>query len=120
MFRRCIDLDSITEKQKNYIKVLSSYVGTKKEDEKDIVNYLNKYQKKNISQLTKKEASELIQILLERPTEYTFICGKKGLFHKQEVNSYNVLGDIEGCLHSCPDKDINGDVNNCPYWSERV
>ena len=111
-------MDTITEKQENYIKNLSSYEYSKKEDKKDIENYLKEHGKKSISQLSKKEASELIKILLQRPTEYTFACGKKAILHKQEVNCYHVLGDLEGCMHACPDKAVNGDVNNCPFWKE--
>ena len=70
-------MDAITNKQEEYIKILSSYEATKKEDEGDIAAYLKEHNKK-ISQLQKKEASELIQILLQRPTEYVFLCGKKG------------------------------------------
>jgi len=69
--------------------------------------------KRTVSQLSKAEASELIKILLQRPTEYVFPCGKKGTFHKQEVNKYVVLGGSEGCLHACPD---GIDVNGCLYW----
>ena len=110
--------DSITERQRDYIKILSNYEYSKKEDEADIANYLKDHNKKDVSQLSKREASELIQILLKRPTEYTFVCGKKAILPKQEVNSYNVLGELEGCLHSCPDEKIDGDVNSCPHFLE--
>ena len=111
-------MDTITEKQEKYIKILSSYEYSKKEDKKAIENCLKKNGKKSISQLSKNEASELITILLQRPTEYTFTCGKKATLHKKEVNRYHVLGDIEGCMHACPDKAVNGDVNNCPFLKE--
>jgi len=111
-------MDSITERQREYIEILSDYEYTRKEDEADIINYLKEHKKQNISQLTKEEASELIQILLKRPTEYTFVCGKKIILPKQEVNRYHVLGDVEGCMHSCPDKTIGGNVNDCPYFLE--
>jgi len=107
-------MDSITERQREYIEILSNYEYSKKEDEADIANYLKKKNKQSITQLSKREASELIQILLKRPTEYTFICGKKVILPKRDVNCYHVLSDVEGCMHSCPDKTIGGDVNNCP------
>lgn len=110
-------MDTITEKQENYIKILSSYEYSKKEDEKDIEDYLKEHGKKSISQLSKKEAGELIKILLDRPTEYTFLCGKKAILPKQEVNWYHVLGDFEGCLHACPD---GIDVNSCSYLKNHM
>jgi hypothetical protein len=111
-------MDAITNKQEEYIKILSSYEATKKEDEGDIAAYLKEHNKKEISQLSKKEASELIQILLQRPTEYVFLCGKKATLHKREVNCYHVLGDVEACMHTCPNSTVGGDVNNCPYWKK--
>lgn len=106
----------ITEPQKNYIDILSSYESTKIEDKRDIDNFLSGLGKDEISQLTIREASDLIQILLQRPTEYVFICGLEGVFDKQEVNSFNVIGELEACLHECP-KHI--DPNNCPKWETR-
>lgn len=111
-------MDAITERQEEYLQILSSYEATEKEDKRDIETYLNEHNKNAINQLSKKEASELIQILLQRPTEYVFHCGKKAVLHKQEVNSFHVLGDMEGCMHACPDETIGGDVNNCPYWKK--
>ena len=67
-----------------YINILSSYDYSKKEDEADIANYLEQHGKQTIPQLSKREASELIQILLKRPTEYIFLCGKKAILNKQE------------------------------------
>ena len=105
----------ITDKQKEYLTILSSYESTKAQDEEDIKNFLKKVNKSEVAQLSKTEASELIQILLKRPVEYKFPCGKKAILPKQEINGYNVLGPLEGCLHSCPD-DI--DVNSCEYWEK--
>ena len=93
-------MDTITEKQKEYIKILSSYDFSKEEDEKDIADYLKAMGRQNLSELSKKEASQLIQILLKRPTEYTFICGRKAILNKQKVNSFNVWGEIEACMRA--------------------
>jgi hypothetical protein len=109
-------MSSLTERQAEYITILSSYEYSKKEDEADIVNFLKDRNKKDISQLTKWEASELIEILLKRPTQYVFVCGLKAILDKKDVNCNNVLGDIEGCMHACPDEEIRGDINNCPYY----
>lgn len=112
-------MDSITKKQAEYIKILSSYDYSKKEDEADIANYLKEHNKQEVPQLSKREASELIQILLRRSTEYTFVCGRKAILHKQKVNSFEVLGYLEGCLHACPNEKIKGDVNNCPDYKSQ-
>lgn len=109
-------MKTITRKQEDYIRILSSYPYTKEEDEEDIDCYLKEHGKKRISQLSKEEASELIKILLQRPTEYTFQCGKKAILDKQEVNQYHVLGEIEGCLHACPDG-VN--VNDCLFLKKQ-
>jgi hypothetical protein len=106
-------MDLITERQAEYIKILSSYNYSKKEDEADIINYLKQHDKQNLLQLSKKESSELIQILLKRPSEYTFPCGKKAILNKREINCYNVLGFMEACLHACPDERIKGDIHGC-------
>lgn len=104
-----------TDKQKEYIKILSAYESTKAQDEEDIKNYLKRAGKTEVAQLSKQEASQLIQILLKRPAEYVFPCSKKATLPKQEINGYNVLGEFEGCLHACPD---GTDVNSCEYWEK--
>lgn len=111
------DMRRITESQENYIKILSGYADTKEKDEMDIENYLKEHDKKYISQLSVREASDLIKILLQRPAEYTFACGKKAILHKQEVNRYHTMGYLEGCLHACPD-DI--DVHDCLYLKKQM
>jgi len=103
----------ITERQKEYIKILSSFPSTREEDQRDIEEYLAKVGKKKISDLTVREASELIQILLRRSVEYTLPCGQKAVVSKQEANCYDALGKLEACLHSCQK---NIDVNECKYW----
>ena len=110
---------SITEKQKGYIKRLSSYPDTKEQDEVDIQNFLKECGKKTVSELSKEQGSDLIKILLQRPAEYTFACGKKAILHKQEVNRYLEFGDLEGCMHACPDEAVS-DVNSCPYLKNHM
>jgi hypothetical protein len=100
----------ITERQLEYIKILSSYEHTAKEDQADISAYLKTHKKQELEQLSKSEASELIQILLKRPTEYYFVCGKTVMLDKKEVNGFNVLGELEACLHACP---LGLNVNDC-------
>ena len=109
----------ITEKQRDYIEILSSYESTKVEDETDIENFLDNLGKSDITDLSIREASDLIQLLLKRPTEYTFFCGLKAELDKSDVNKYNLFGEIDACLHECPDGKIAGDVNSCPTWMNR-
>ena len=103
----------ITQKQLDYIKILSSYPDTKLLDLQDIKLFLDRNSKPSLAHLTKREAHNLIEILLNRPCLYTFICGKTKTITKQERNCYSVLGDMEGCLHDCPD---GVDVNDCIHY----
>jgi len=105
--------NKITEKQLEYINILSSYVHSKYEDAKTIVEFLNERGKKSLEELTKEEALILIEKLLEIPTEYVFPCGKRKILSKRDVNCYNLLGELEACLHEC------GEVDECPYWAKR-
>ena len=108
---------TIAEKQKDYIRILSkSYPSTKEKDEENIQAFLRSRDKNSIKDLTIKEASELIQILLSYPAEYVFPCGLKSILHKKDINCYNVLGRHEGCMHSCPDKQIGGNIDGCSFW----
>ena len=112
-------MSSITEMQADYIKILSSYDYSKKEDEADIANFLKEQNKQEISQLSKWEASELIQVLLKQPTQYVFVCGRKAILDKQEVNGFNALGDTETCGYACPNEEIQGDINVCPDYKDQ-
>ena len=106
----------ITEKQLEYIKILSSYESTKLEDETDIENLLDALGKDDVSDLSLKEASDLIQLLLKRLIEYVLPCGLKADLHKSDVNKYGLFGSFDACLHECPDEKIDGDVNSCKTW----
>jgi len=84
----------LTAKQRDYIKILSNYPSTKEADEGDIKEYLKKVKKADISRLSKIEASELIKILLQRPTEYAFPCGKKSILTTSSD------GSKDACMHA--------------------
>jgi len=112
-------MSGITEKQEKYIRILSSYDSTKAEDEADIKDFLDNLGRDDISLLSVREASDLIQLLLRRPTEYTFLCGKKAELDKSEVNSYNLLGELEACSHGCPSDEIQS-IYDCPEWKDEV
>jgi len=58
--------DLITQKQRRYIEVLSSFQFAGKGNNEFIAEYLETHNKQDLSQLSKKEASDLIQILLKR------------------------------------------------------
>jgi len=47
---------------------------------------------------------------------YEFICGKKAEVDTDDFNRFSVFGEIEACLHCCPDLVIAGDINNCPAF----
>jgi hypothetical protein len=64
-------MSTITKRQADYIKILSSYDYSKKEDEEDIANCLKEDNKQTVSQLSKWEASELMEILLRRHLQTT-------------------------------------------------
>jgi hypothetical protein len=113
------ELEGITKKQRDYIQILSSYPSTREKDEENIQAFLKSKAKTSLKDLTVEEASKLIQILLSYPAEYVFPCGLGSYLHKKDINSYNVFGAQEGCMHTCPDKKIGGDVNNCPFWIQK-
>jgi len=109
-----------TENQLNYIKILSNYDYTKEEDERDISDFLKLRSKSEIDQLTKREASDLIQLLLKRPTGYLLPCDIILVLDKREVNSFHVLSDIEACLHYCPEKLYIGDCQKYQEYQAKI
>ena len=104
-----------TPKQIDYIKILSNYPDTKDKDTEDIQCFLSQNKKEKLEELTKKEASGLIQTLLKRQVKYVFLCGKEQYITKQDYNRYNLFGELEACLHEC-----ETDVNDCPKWKEEM
>lgn len=107
--------DKATSKQTEYIEILSSYPNTKDKDAEDIQSFLSQYKKEKIEELTKKEASALIGILLKRSVKYVFLCGKEKQINKSDYNRYNMFGRLEACLHEC-----DTDVNNCQSWKDEM
>jgi len=114
VFRRSVG--KITDRQLEYINILSSYESSKGIDSRIIASFLEKCGKEEIKELSKKEASDLIQELLKIPVEYEFPCGIKKLINKQDYNTYSVLGPLEACLHDCPK---NLDVYDCDVWIKK-
>jgi len=103
----------ITENQLQYIRILSLYESTWDQDLDDIISFIVSLGKKSIKELTVDEASRLIEKLLQRPVEYTFLCGEKAMISKREYNSISVLGIMEGCMHFCPK---NIDIHQCKHF----
>ena len=104
---------SITDKQLNYINILSSYDYSRKDDQKIINNFLSSKSKNNLKQLNSLEASSLIQKLLEIPTGHLLPCDTVIVLDKREVNSFHVISEIEACLHYCP---YGKDVGDCDAY----
>jgi len=104
-----------TAKQIEYIKILSNYPDTRNNDADDIRCFLSQHSKERIEELSKKEASGLIETLLKRPVKYVFLCGKEQFINKKDYNRYDMLGELEACLHEC-----ETDVNACPKWKEEM
>jgi hypothetical protein len=51
----------VTENQLNYIKILSSYDYSHEEDKQDIIDFLKHNEKDELSEFSKKEASDLMR-----------------------------------------------------------
>ncbi len=104
----------VTSKQIEYIKILSNYPDTMDKDAEDIQSFLLQHKSEKIEGLTKEEASTLIKILLERPVKYVFPCKKEKQMSKSDYNRYNIIGELEACLHEC---EIN--IYDCQYWKNQ-
>ena len=100
--------DPITEKQRNYIKGLIQ----DQKDEELVSEFLGRLGKP-LDALTRREASELIGKLLERPVKWVFKCGLVAEIPREDANRFRALGELEACLHACP-KHI--DVHECEFW----
>ena len=97
--------------QLEYIKIMSSYPESKNEDARDIQNFLLRLGKLKIEELNIDEASELIQIQLNKYVKFIFPCGKEKVISKKDYNCYNVLGEVEACLHNC-----KIGIRDCPIY----
>lgn len=105
--------DRATEKQIEYVRILSSYPDTKDKDAEAIRLFLAQHKKDKVEDLTKKEASALIEILLKLPIKYVFPCGTGKQVNKSDYNRYNLFGELEACLHEC-----EVDVHSCRHWKK--
>lgn len=84
-----------TLRQIEYIGLLSSYPDTKDKDVDDVRYYLLRHNKGRIEELSKQEASGLIETLFERPVKYVFLCGKEEFISKKDYNRYDMLGELD-------------------------
>lgn len=101
----------ITERQQGYIKSLFSDFSKQKEDKEFLDTFLNKVSKSSIEYLSKREASDLIQGLINISVPHTFSCGKNESVPKNEANRFKAMGELDACLHLC-----EIDVHDCKYW----
>lgn len=90
---------NITIPQADFIKDLSSYHETEKEDNADIQSFLSSLNKRRIEELDIIEASKLIQILLKRPIKYIFPCGKEEFVSKKDYQNDDNEG--QSCINLC-------------------
>ncbi|MFQ5833949.1 MAG: hypothetical protein ACE5H4_14680 [Candidatus Thorarchaeota archaeon] len=104
-----------TEKQIRYIGFLVNGEYSVPTDAKIVEGYLTQLGGESIADLTKEEASNLIDRLQARPTEYSFVCGRKGMVARWEVGKFITTGDLEACSHACP---LEIDPNGCDEFQD--
>jgi hypothetical protein len=115
------DENSITIKQIHFIHSLSEsdhyFQYPSRLKNPDILDSFLRFCGKSLDELSVKQGTELIKVLLDN-TEISFMfpCGLKSWVNRDVAGRSYVMGELDSCLHDCPDKIIGGDVNNCPYW----
>ncbi|MHA1424268.1 MAG: hypothetical protein ACTSSD_19510 [Candidatus Thorarchaeota archaeon] len=91
-------MTSITEKQAEYIEIMLTNRFANDMDQEAVARHLKQTGKKEVSELTISEASDLIGSLLHRDVEYTFVCGrKKPCQGKRDIR----LTRLENSMHVC-------------------
>ncbi len=84
------------------IKILSSYESSHDADLKDIEDFLNHVDRKDIVELSKQEGHNLIEILLKRGVIYKLDCGREVYYaSKQDFNHQRLLHDPHECILEC-------------------
>jgi len=51
---------------------------------------------------------------------YIFRCGCHIKLPIEEYEWCKLWGDVEFCMHHCPDKTIIGDIYSCKYWKSDI
>lgn len=93
---------SLTEKQREYIEYMLINRFTDEKDQESLRKHLKKTGKKDFTQLSKSEASALIEDLLHRDVEYELVCGKRVTMERTEGHRLDLFGELEACGHHCP------------------
>ncbi|MHA1882671.1 MAG: hypothetical protein ACTSUO_06460 [Candidatus Thorarchaeota archaeon] len=100
---------------KKYIKDLVYGKESEVWDRNTFSSFLDEVKKQDISDLTKKEASILIEKLLMKKVDFEMICGRIIQVAKGEVGRLSLFGDLEACIHECP---IKVDIHDCKDFQE--
>lgn len=99
-----------TEAQENYIKALISEYKSVEEDKKFYDEYMKKNGITSLEELSTREASDLIQGLINIEVPLEMHCGKIVMVQKDEIRRGQVMGRLDECLHHCDE-----DFNECEY-----
>ena len=100
---------SLTEKQREYIEYILTNRFTDEKDQESLRRHLQSTGKQAFTQLSKLEASALIEDLLHRNVEYELVCGKRVTMERTEGHRLDLFGESEACGHHCPDELYVGD-----------
>ncbi len=92
----------ITEKQAEYIEIMLTNRFANDMDQETEARHLKQAGKKEVSELSISEASDLIGSLLYRDVEYEFVCGRTKTIPREEGHKYDLFGELEACIHQCP------------------
>ena len=92
----------ITERQVEYIRILSSYESSHDADLKDIEDFLTHVGKRDILELSKQEGHNLIEILLRRGVVHKLECGIEVYYaSKKDYNHQRLLHNPRECILDC-------------------
>jgi len=105
----------ISKKQLDYINILLHGEDSNEWDIRTMSNYLASIAKENISEITIKQASELIDLLRKKIVDYILPCGERIRISRDEVGRFNFFGPLEACSHRCP-KGI--DIHDCKEFMD--
>ena len=93
---------SLTEKQREYIEYILTNRFTDEKDQKSLRRHLKNTGKQDFTQLSKQEASALIEDLLHRDVEYELVCGKRVTMERTEGHRLDLFGELDACGRHCP------------------
>lgn len=50
---------------------------------------------------------------MDEMVKWTFLCGKTREISREEYNKFRAFGQLEACLHACPE---NKDPHDCKFY----